>query len=556
MSHSQSGSGTSSATSAELSRPRRPGSRTSIAILLSVAIGVATILYVQSAAPAADFQTANLISIMVGLVTALFVTVQLHRLCRAHLHWLVMPAVVTGLVLVAILRYQWVGFSGEMFPQFRDRFAVAPQRQSVSVGDEIAGNENAVTDAGSFAQFDSPEFLGVHRNGVIPRRMFDVPPQGESPRELWRTGVGDGWSSFAVAGDRAVTLEQRETFECLTCYRLADGRMLWNARHETRHTNPIGGVGPRSTPTIVGDRVYAQGATGHVWCVDIGTGEEYWSADLLAIIGWTQQESENVAPWGRSASPLVVDGRCVLPLAAPDSGPSATRRSLIALDADNGMEVWRAGADQISYASPMLMTLAGKRQIVSVNECTVSGHEVETGQNLWTIRWPGQTNGGANCASAIQVDGDRFLIGKGYGGGSMLVRVARDDQTFSVDREWASSRVLKTKFTHPCVDGNIAYAISNGMLQATSIVDGGLIWSQTRRRRAGSGQILLVDDVIVVQREQGDVEFVSAEADDYVSLVVFDALSSKTWNIPTIAGRHLLVRNDREAICFLLPGRH
>tara|TARA_R110002049_G_scaffold72490_6_gene187427 strand:- start:128302 stop:130068 length:1767 start_codon:yes stop_codon:yes gene_type:complete len=568
----------------------KPGMRTGVSVLIALTLGASIIFFAQSRAPESDFQIANMISILVGLVTALFVIIQLHRLCRAHLHWLIVPLAVVSLVGFAVVRYQWVGFSGEMMPQFRDRFAVAPELQTESVASKsqpASATKTAIDSAGSIesaglrddetnatesetsdsnasnatpaavAIVASPQFLGPNRNAVIENRSFEVPTDNNPPREVWRIGVGEGWSSFAVANDRAVTIEQRNDQEWLTCYRLADGKLLWSCQNNARHENALGGIGPRSTPSIVDDRVYAQSATGFLWCVNVANGEILWSVDLLDLAGWTQAESESVTPWGRAASPLLIDGLCIIPFGLPETDADAPNRSLIAFDAADGTEKWRAGEDQISYASPVLMHLADRQQIVSVNEKTVTGHEIQTGKTLWSFSWPGQSNGGANCASAIAVDDDHFLVGKGYGGGSAKVRVMynADSDQFSTSEVWASSRILKTKFTHACIKDDIAYAISNGILQAADINDPELIWSQSRRDRAGSGQILLAEDVIVVQNESGEVNFVRADPDTYRIQYSLDALDSKTWNIPTIAGRHLLVRNDHEAICFLLPER-
>jgi hypothetical protein len=114
---------------------------------------------------------------------------------------------------------------------------------------------------------------------------------------------------------------------------------------------------------------------------------------------------------------------------------------------------------------------------------------------------------------------------------------------------------LKTKFTHACVDGDVAFAISNGSLEAVTIADGDRLWTQPRRSRFGQGQILLSDDIIIAQSETGEVVFVAADATEYRELLRLPAMDSKTWNIPTVAGRYLLVRNDRRAICFVLPSR-
>ncbi len=148
---------------------------------------------------------------------------------------------------------------------------------------------------------------------------------------------------------------------------------------------------------------------------------------------------------------------------------------------------------------------------------------------------------------------NRFLIGKGYGGGSGLYEVTGFEGQWNAREVWKSNRVLKTKFTHAAVVGDTAFAISNGSLEAVSVADGERLWIQSRRTRLGQGQILVAGDVIIGQAEAGDVVLVAADPTEYRELLRLPALNSKTWNVPTLAGRHLLVRNDREVICFLLP---
>jgi len=277
--------------------------------------------------------------------------------------------------------------------------------------------------------------------------------------------------------------------------------------------------------------------------------------DLIQKAGWGQTESEAMITWGRATSPLIVDGQiCVIPFGGPAAN-AKTGRSLIALDAATGNTIWAAGEDQVSYASPALLTLGGIRQIVSVNEKTITGHQIEDGNVLWQVDWPGQSNGGANCAMVMPAGNNQFLVGKGYGGGSGLYAVTQNEGDWKADVLWKSTRVLKTKFTHAAVKGDVAFAISNGSLEAVSISDGERLWMQGRRTRLGQGQILLVDDLIVGQSESGEVVLVAADPTEYRELLRLPALTSKTWNVPTVAGRHLLVRNDREVICFLLPER-
>ena len=132
---------------------------------------------------------------------------------------------------------------------------------------------------------------------------------------------------------------------------------------------------------------------------------------------------------------------------------------------------------------------------------------------------------------------------------------ASESGVFTAEPDWLSTRVLKTKFNHACVQGDVAYAISNGSLQAVRLSTAEQLWIQPRRQRFEQGQVVLVGDVLVAQAEQGDLVFVAADPKEYRELARIPSLSSKTWNIPTVAGRHILIRNDRQAICYLLPAK-
>ncbi len=288
-------------------------------------IGASVIACLQWFAPSFDHQVANMISMAVGAGTALFVIYQLQRWAGNHGHRLAAAGVlILGIAGLSVM-FQFEGFSGEMLPQFKTRFGSPPPelRSLTDTAASAGSTDSAVeaSEAGSptvVAEVDSTGFLGSQRTGVIASRSFDVSAIESEMKVLWNQGIGEGWASFAVSADRAVTLEQRDELECVTCYRLADGELLWMKSHEARHEHPLGGIGPRSTPTISGDRVYAQGATGRVWCLDLQTGETFWSVDLLDLAGWDQVTSEMAITWGRATSPLIVDGLCILPYGGPD----------------------------------------------------------------------------------------------------------------------------------------------------------------------------------------------------------------------------------------------
>jgi len=550
----------SAATNGDSGRPREPA-RNAPSLILAIAFLIAGVLvagYAQYRAPDFDYQNANILSIIVLVLATLLFLFQMFRRTLFQGHPWRVPLTTVAVIAVVCVLFEFDGFSGEMMPQIKWRFwsADVPAMRSAPAPEttaEATPDGQPVASADQVTQAASPQFLGPNRNGVYDRRHFSIPESTDQVEVVWRLGVGEGWGSFAVDHGIAVTLEQRGDDECLVGYRLTDGEPLWIRRHTGRHHHPLGGTGPRSTPTIDGPHVFATTATGWLWCVDWASGETVWTRDLLDQAGWDQEAFETAAPWGYSVSPLVVDDLVVVALGGPDGGEDSA--SLLALDRSTGQPVWTGGQDQLSYASPILTTLAGKRQIVSVNEDTVTGHNPADGTVWWRFDWPGSTNTGANCSSALPVAGDRILVGKGYSGGSALVAVSRQGNEWKTTDQWRSHRVLKTKFNHTCVQGTVGYGISNGAVQAVDLEGPEQLWLQPRRSRAGQGQAVLVEDTLVVQHESGEVVFAAAGTETYRELFRLPALESKTWNIPTVAGCYLLVRNDRQAICFRLPQR-
>src|SRR4029079_2715489 len=186
--------------------------------------------------------------------------------------------------------------------------------------------------------------------------------QSHPPRELWRHEIGAGWSAFSIVGDYAVTQEQRGENELVICYRRQTGEPVWTHSDKTRFdpADAIGGlgdVGPRATPTIAGDRIYTQGGTGIVNCLDAHTGGVGWSHDTPTEFGAT------VTVWGKAGSPLVVDDIAVVSVGAPTGGwegntattsgakakdapPKVYNSSLVAFDAKTGALRWNAGSRQ------------------------------------------------------------------------------------------------------------------------------------------------------------------------------------------------------------------
>ncbi len=379
-----------------------------------------------------------------------------------------------------------------------------------------------------------PQFLGPSRDGTLagPRLARDW--TARAPRRLWRQPLGQGWAGFAISGEIAVTQEQRGDEERVVAYELRSGRPLWSHADRARYETVIAGIGPRATPTIVGGRVYAMGATGILNALDLGSGARLWSRDVV------KETEAQVPEWGRSCSPLVVDGRVVV-IAGGTGG-----RRLVAYDAQSGETAWAAGEGGASYSSPTLATLAGRPQLVVLNGASVSGHDPATGAVLWEHPFPREQ---PNVALPLPLGPDRLLVSVGYGVGSKVYRVGETNGALRATLEWESPR-LKSKFANLLAHGGFVYGLDDGVLTCLDPATGERRWKSGRH---GHGQLLLVAGLLLVQTEEGELVLVDPSPDAYLELTRFQALDGKTWNPPALAGSLLLVRNDREAAAYELP---
>ena len=450
--------------------------------------------------------------------------------------------VVVGAVgcLAASPFVRFAGFTGGMIPQFeRVRALPAP----IDPKESASGRVDLTTTTPN----DFPQFLGPNRDSRITNVRLATDWETTPPKLLWKQPIGAGWAGFAVVGDHAVTIEQRDNEEWTTCRELATGKIVWKNAIAGRHSNVLGGVGPRSTPTIDGGRVYVMHAIGTLRCLDGGDGRTLWEHDLLAEFGLSPAAETAQMSWGRAASPLV-HGNAVI---VPAGGPTKEERvTLVAYDKVTGAKLWQGGQRAPAYASPTLAVIDGVPQILMVSEDFVGSYDAGTGDLLWEVDWPGSSSGNANVSNARQVGPDRVFLSKAYGVGAKLMEVRKKDDAWTATKVWANPRILRTKFSNVVINDGFVYGLSEANLECADLNTGKLKWSGSR---FGYGQILGVDDVLLVLGEDGEVALVEMSPKEENILARFQAIDGITWNMPALAGRHLLVRNLREAACYELP---
>ena len=447
-------------------------------------------------------------------------------ICFSRLQWK-QRVIGIGLIILPAALVKIDGHTGSFFPQLSWRWSNQSATEMPDLVGVMAQEGEAIQTTGP-AYF--PRLLGQNMNNRVTGELLPDGWERKVPEELWRIEMGEGWSAFAVAGKFAYTMDQRGSTETTICYELRTGYAVWTHSEEVRFEESMGGDGPRSTPTVANGRVYSLGATGLLNCLDARTGSLIWGKNIL------KETNQSVPKWAKSCSPLVVDEKVILTLG------SKAEKSLGAFSVDTGELVWRSGDYPSSYASPVVATLAGKRQIVAIQQKAVAGFEIKTGKELWSFPIG---NPQSNCASPLVV-GDTVITSSGYGYGTHRIQIKKGETGFEATELWHSLK-LKAKFADMVVKDGFLYGLNDGRMTCLNLENGKSAW---RGGNYGHGQILGVGEHMIVQGEQGDISVLELNPNEEEVVMDFDALDHRTWNHPVLAGRILLVRNDREAVAF------
>src|SRR5262245_55349475 len=195
------------------------------------------------------------------------------------------------------------------------------------------------------------------------------------PRQLWKVPIGPGWSSFAVAGNLLFTQEQRGPMEAVVCYDAATGREIWNHQYAARLEDPMGGPGPRATPTLANGGLFVVGATGWFLRLNPATGAVVWQQDLKEAAG-------RLAPlWGFAGSTLVIGSNVVVCAGGKDG------KGLLAFDVETGALRWSVATGEETYTSPQLNSIAGEELVLMVSNDGLVMVEPASGKVRLNYEW-------------------------------------------------------------------------------------------------------------------------------------------------------------------------
>lgn len=407
--------------------------------------------------------------------------------------------------------------------------------------------------AARLAASDWPQWRGPERNGKSAETgLLGEWPAGGPPLAWKAEGLGGGYSSLSVVDGRIYTMGDLGDSQYVIALSADGGGHLWKARVGPRWEDEYGG--PRATPTVDGERLYATGTAGDVVCLETATGREVWRRNLERDFGGDLMKAMGQYDWRYAESPLVDGDRVVVTPGAPDA-------MMVALDKATGEEIWRAripelgerGADGAGYASVVISNGAGVRQYVQLVGRGVIGIEAATGRFLWGYN--GVANDVANIPTPV-VQGDYVLASSGYGTGAVLLHLVRaGDGVAAEEVYFLEGSVMQNHHGGLIVDDGFIYTgtgHNKGFPMSVRFADGKVAWGPVRNGGKGSAAVTFADGRLYFRYQDGTMILVEATPEEYRehgSFVIPD-VDNFSWSHPVISNGKLYLREQDRLYCY------
>jgi outer membrane protein assembly factor BamB len=415
-----------------------------------------------------------------------------------------------------------------------------------------------------------PQWLGPLRDGIYREKNILTSFPAGGAKIVWRAPVAAGYSGPAVAPGKVIVTDHilrqgvpqpnnpfargsLPGIERILCIDDSTGQQLWKVEYDCPYTISYA-AGPRTTPLIDGERVYTLGAEGHVYCVDLRSGDVIWKMKLEG----------NPAVWGFSGSPVVDGDRVIL--------PGSGHPLLVALNKNTGEPIWSAlEAKEPGYSPPMIHTINGQRQLVQWYPDGLVGLEPQSGKQLWFLPY-GPAQVGVTITTPLFIHGDTFIVSTQYEG--LAAVQVRDNQPKLLWHAANKGRAINTLHTlhSPMVyhDGHVFGVHSTGELLCIDPTDGHVVWKDEHAILGDADPIQWTAAFITpwqpdpnapakhffMATEKGDLIICNLSAKGYAEIsrahlldpTNADAQRRVLWCHPAYAHQSVYWRNDKELI--------
>ncbi len=387
---------------------------------------------------------------------------------------------------------------------------------------------------------DWPQWRGVERTGHAAAGAPPLTSLPAAPTVIWRIPVGEGFASPVVAAGKVFLFDNQGGKETLHALRAADAKELWRAEVDTTFHDEQGPPGPRCTPVVEGDLVYAQSGKGELTCLRAADGARVWRVNFLNDFGsaFLGEDSKvpGAAEHGYTAAPLIVGDRLIACVGGTNGA------GIVCFGKRTGKLRWKSQEDLASYAAPVAARPAGVTQVVCFTVEGPIGLNPDDGRLLWRI--PLKTQYGRNCATPVIVD-DWLVVGS-YRAGLVGIKISAAGGALTARQKWVS-RDAAVNFSSPVGVGTHVYGLGpTRNLFCLDLETGALAWSTDGYNSSSAdvayASFLVIKDKILVCTDAGELVLIAADATGYRELGRVQ-VCGKNWCNPAYAGGRLYVRD-------------
>ncbi len=382
-----------------------------------------------------------------------------------------------------------------------------------------------------------PQWRGPERNGISTETgLLKSWPSGGPPL-LWKArGLGQGYAAFSISRGLLFTQGQRGDREFVLAIDVNSGKKAW----ETLTGEPFRerrGDGPRGTPTLDGDRLYAMAADGTLVCLEQRTGKEIWT------VNFRQRFNADAPHWAYSESPLVDGDHLIVT-------PGGRGAAVVALDKKTGATVWKSLSDHAGYSSAVAFDFGGIHQMAILTGEAAIGLNLKNGEPLW--RYDKVSNRTANIATPIYHDGAIF-VSTAYGTGCALLRLTADGGSVKATEVYFSREMMNHYSTSVLV-GDYLYGFSNAILTAMKFATGEVVWKD---RSVGKGSVAYAEGKLYALSEDGVMGLIEATPAGYKEISRFEIARGEfpTWTPPVISDGRMYLREQDNLYCYDIKSR-
>ncbi len=387
-----------------------------------------------------------------------------------------------------------------------------------------------------------PQWRGPNRDGYIGE--YSVPRVWpKSLKEEWKVTVGVGHSSPLFADGKVYVFARQGEEEVLLCLDATTGKEMWRrasppVAYEMNPAARAHGKGPKSTPIIVGGKVFTLGITGILSGHDARNGKLIWRKDF------SKQYPVTSPLFGTAMSPVVEKNLLIAHVGGPDKG------ALMAFDVETGAVKWSYEADGPAYSSPIVVTLAGERQVVTFTQKEFVGVSAATGKLLWKM--PAKTGYDTNSVTAVAYKD--MLILSLEDQGMMAVRPVKQGAGFTAQEVWRNAdNVLG--MNSPVMQGNLLFGLSSrkkGQFFCIDADTGKTLW-QSPGRMGENAAILNLAGTLLLLTNDANLIVLPANAKGYTPVAQYTVASSPTWAHPIAASKRIFVKDETTLASLLIP---